>query len=586
MRTRRRLLGGTLLVCAWVGLAAPSPEVQLCLQHLRPAERARAEKILGPLEELPLYRVQLEVDPKEREVTGRVQVQYLAHKQAMRELFLRTTPNAFEGGRVKLSRATLNGQPAVMEHPEPALYRVVLDPPVAPGAAAIVEVELKGKVPRAPPGAGSLAAGQSAQSNNTDHGAFMASPELISLVGIVPQVPVSNDDGEPGPGPTGLGDLALYEPSNVLASVTVPSGWAVHATGVKLGEVPERSGRVRFSFGAGAVRDFPLLASRGYDVITTKVEDIVIESYFAQADEKAGKKVLAMAASAVSELQRRLGPLAHGRLRVVEAPLTGGAGGMEFPGLITVSTGLYRGQESPLEALGVPGSSLKALQGLLQMPGMRGGKLAPTLEPMMEQLLELTVAHEVAHQYFAGLVGSDPVNEPAVDETLAQHTALLFMEWKYGKQVAEELRKTQLAGSYQLFRLMGGEDGAVDRPTNEFSDGLEYSALVYGKGPLLHDEERHLLGDEAFLRGMKAYVDEYRFRWACRDCFTQVLARQNPVHAKSLRLLRRHWWEESHGDEDLGGGSIGALMKQLTGQKLDPQVEKMLEELLPQLLGQ
>jgi hypothetical protein len=56
-----------LLLVSAPALAAGSPEVQLCLQHLKPAEKARATNVLGPLEELPRYRVQVEVERARRE---------------------------------------------------------------------------------------------------------------------------------------------------------------------------------------------------------------------------------------------------------------------------------------------------------------------------------------------------------------------------------------------------------------------------------------------------------------------------------------------------------------------------------------
>ena len=67
-----------LLLAASPVLAGGSPEVQLYLQHLKPSEREQAEKAVGPVEELPMYRVQLEVDPAKREVKGRLQVKVLA----------------------------------------------------------------------------------------------------------------------------------------------------------------------------------------------------------------------------------------------------------------------------------------------------------------------------------------------------------------------------------------------------------------------------------------------------------------------------------------------------------------------------
>ncbi|MHB8879197.1 MAG: M1 family aminopeptidase, partial [Myxococcaceae bacterium] len=393
-----------------------------------------------------------------------------------------------------------------------------------------------------------------------------------------PAVPPSDAQGQPGAGPSGIGDLALYEPSNWLVSVTVPAGYQVHASGSALGEVPEPGGKVRFSFATAAARDFPLFVSKGYRVETAKVDDVVIESHFLPADAEAGKQVLRHAASVVAEYQRRLGPLPFKSFKVLEVHLTGGAGGMEFPGLVTISTALYRGAANPLSALGLPG--LEALAGVGGLP------LGADLGAKLQQVIELTVAHEVAHQYFAGLVGSDPVGFPVVDESLAQHTALLYMEWKHGKAAAERVRRSDLVGAYQLYRLSGGKDGPADRPTAEFDSGLEYGALIYGKAPLLHAEERKLLGDAAYLKGLRAYVDEYRFKWACRDCFTKLLSKHNPGQAKKLEALRRRWWDESHGDEDLGAPDLAGMMEGMTGTKLDPETAKLLEQLLPQLLGQ
>lgn len=581
MRRTLAILCGLLLAGA-VGAEEISPEVQLCLLHLRPSERARAREILGPWDELPLYVAELDVDPRSREVTGKARVRYAARGHELSSLPLRVTPDAFDAGRVRVFNATLNGQPAPLQRPEPALYRVALDPPVAVGAAAVVEVGLKAKAPVAPKDAGSLVSG-GVTAGNSDHGAFMASPDFISLVGLLPQVPAADESGALMPGPSGVGDLALYEPAHYLVSVTVPRGWRVHATGGLVGEVPEPSGKVRFTYAAAATRDFPLFVSRGYEVATAKVEDVVVESHFAAADAAAGRKVLGYAVSAMAELQKRLGPLPYTRFRVVEAPLTGGAGGMEFPGLVTVGSGLYRSGD-PLAALGVADSA--QVKGLLAAAGLSGALAnLPDLGAMLENMLEFTVAHEVAHQYFAGLVGSDPVNAPVVDEALAQYTALLYIEWKHGKKAADTIRDTQVAGGYQMHRMMGGHDAIADRPTSAFSSGMEYAAIVYGKAPLLHAEERKLLGDAAFLKGLRAYVDAYRFRWACRDCLTQVLAKQSPAHAAKLRALRRRWWEETHGDEDLGGGDAAGLLSRMGGQQLDPETQKLLEELLPQLLG-
>ncbi|TSC32213.1 M1 family aminopeptidase [Corallococcus sp. Z5C101001] len=581
------------------GAGSVAPEVQLCLQHLKPSERDRAAKALGPLESVPLYRVQLEVSPKERRVWGKVQVELVAKgPRPLTELYLRLTPNT-RSRQVTLSGAKVNGKAVALElGPEPTLQRVAVEPPVAPGGTVSLEVAVKGTVPKAAPGAesllgaGGLLGGAGAKGGADDHGAFSATADVLSLVGVVPQVPPVDDQGQPWAGPQGMGDLALYEPAHVLATLTVPSGWAAHATGTPLGEVPERDGRVRYSFAAAAVRDFPVLVTRGYTAATATVNGVTVESHFAPQDAASGKRVLKYASQALTEFEKRLGPLPYTHFRVVQAPLSGGAGGMEFPGLVTVATSLYRAKQDPLKMLaGMPG--MEAFEDLLDAQG--AGLLAQMgaqVGESLERTLEFTVAHEVAHQYFAGLVGSDPIREPVVDESLAQYAALLYMEWAHGPEVAESLRNEALVMPYQFFRMTGGRDGRADRPTGDFDGGeLEYGALVYGKAPLLHHASRELVGDAAFFKALRAYVDTYRFKWACKACFTQELAKASPVNAKALGRLRVRWWEEAHGDEDLGAADLQGLMEAMGGSgglggvKLDAQTQALLEQLLPQLMG-
>ncbi len=570
-------LGAWSLSCAGAASAQDlSPEVQLCLQHLREGERARLTKALGPLEELPLYRLQLEVDPASRKVTGRAQVLYVAKERTLAAVYLRVTPNA-QGPRVKLSHATLNGQPAVLEQPEPTLYRIRLEPHVPPGGAAAVEVRLEATVPELPARAQGLLGGLGTGSGPRDYGAFAASAEGMLLSGILPMVPPFDAEGEPWPGPSGLGDLSTFAPSLVLASITAPAGFTVVASGAALGEVPEPDGRVRYSFAAAGVRDYPVIIGRGFERAEGEVNGLTVQSYYQKAHAEAGGKALSQTKAAVAALEKRLGPLPHKTLRVVEAPLTSGAGGMEFSGLIVLSSGLYQGAQDPAAALGLP-------PGFDQLLGAMGGG-GGGLGKMLGETLELTVAHEVAHQYFAGLVGSDPVRSPVVDEALAQYTALLYFEWKHGAAAAEKLRREHLVTPYHFYRMGGGADGPASRPTSDFSGSGEYAALVYAKAPLLFAAQRKQVGDAAFFKGLRAYVDAYRWRWSCEDCFTTGLGKANPRHAAALGKLQRRWWDEAHGDADLGQPSMAGMMEQLTGQKMDPKTEALLRQLLPQLIG-
>jgi hypothetical protein len=580
------VLCSVLLLVPAPALAAGSPEVQLCLQHLKPAEKERAVKVLGSLEDLPLYRVQLEVDPAKREVKGRVQVEVRARARKLSEVFLRVTPNAATGRAVTVSEPKVDGKPAAMERPEPTLIRIALNPPLEPGAMATVEVALQAKVPAAKKNVGSLLGALGSSGPPGDYGAFSATPDFVSLVGIVPMMPPMNADGTPWAGPSGIGDLALYEPSHVLATVSVPSGWDVHATGVAMGEVPEKTGLRRYSYAAALVRDFPVFVSRGYERATKTVGEVTVESFYARRNAAVGKRVLQYTATALEVFEKKLGALPYKTFRVVEAPLSDGAGGMEFQGLITIGTSLYRGVADPNSILeGVPG--MEMLQGMMQSIGAaQGGGLAGDASPFahiaktLERTLEFTVAHEVGHQYFAGLVGTDPIKDPVADEALTQYASVLYFEWAHGKAAGEALRQETLVSSYHLYRMSGGEDGPAHRPTEQFSSSMEYGAIVYGKAPMMYHAARKLVGEDAFMKGLRSYVDTYRYKWACADCFRKELAKANPSTSAALERLQKRWWEEARGDEDLGAPTLESLMGGMGDMKLDAETLKLLEEML------
>ena len=78
-----------------------------------------------------------------------------------------------------------------------------------------------------------------------------------------------------------------------------------------------------------------------------------------------------------------------------------------------------------------------------------------------------------------------------------------------------------------------------------------------------------------------------RWKWTHADTLFAKLKGSEP--------LRKHWWRETHGDQDIGAGDLAALMQGLgggnglpgntQGMDLDPATMKQLEEVLKQLDG-
>lgn len=560
-----RVLSLACLIALPCFAADLSPEAQLALTSLRAGERTRVEAALGDAAQLPLYRGDFVVDPGARLVTGKVALTITA-KSTLTELYLRCTPNANHPGAVVLSRAKVNGKDTGLAQPDPSLYRIRVE--AEKGQQLTVEVELKARVPKQPRTTSALTDGPGG-----DYGAFSASDDTLQLVGLMPMIPPERE-GKLFEGPSGIGDLGSFDPSNFIVSVVSPLGWRAVSSGQAVGEVPTGAGSVRFAYATAAARELPLLLLKGAKVTTKQAGEVTVEAVLF-GDAKQATQVTEHAARALQLLEAKLGPYPFKTLRVVEMRLVNGAGGMEFPGLVTVSAGLLSGQTDPLEALGLGGEELQAAMSLL----------GPMLGQLMKNTLEFTIDHELAHQYTAMLVGNDPIAEPVADEPLTQHLALLLLEWRQGKQAAAAMREGQLKAAYQLHRLMGGEDGKANRPTHEYASNREYAALIYGKAPLLFDEQRKLVGDEAWLKGLKSYVEQNRYRWVTSRTLTELVAKQNPQHGKKLEALRNRWWNEAHGDEDIGGLDLNSLLTGGSMQGLDPKVLQELEKAMKALGG-
>jgi len=249
---------------------------------------------------------------------------------------------------------------------------------------------------------------------------------------------------------------------------------------------------------------------------------------------------------------------------VVEAPLIGGAGGVEFSSMVTIASMFYRpvstGQGGPLAALlGGGGAGLEARRGAM---------------------LEFTVAHEVGHQWWHGIVGSDSRADPWQDESLAQYAAMLYVRERHGDAAADEQTRQQVTNGYHMMRLMGHADAPAAQPVSAFADPVTYGGLVYGKAPHLYPRLRSLVGDARFFRALRQHVAEYRFRDAPPRALFERLARGG--RGARVRALVTRWLDEAHGDADLGQADLGSM---LGGAGGDDASSRRLRQMLQQLLG-
>jgi aminopeptidase N len=116
-------------------------------------------------------------------------------------------------------------------------------------------------------------------------------------------------------------------------------------------------------------------------------------------------------------------------------------------------------------------------------------------------------AHEVAHQWWAHQVmGANAQGGSVVVETLAQYSALMVMEHKYGPQVMRRFLKYELDN---YLRSRGGEQ-VEEMPLMRVEN---QGYIHYRKGSLVMYALKDYLGEDAVNRALRKLIKNHAYRY-------------------------------------------------------------------------
>lgn len=153
--------------------------------------------------------------------------------------------------------------------------------------------------------------------------------------------------------------------------------------------------------------------------------------------------------------------------------------------------------------------------------------------------IEKTVVHEVAHQWWYNLVGSDQVKSPWQDEALAQWSAWLY----FVKTDMKEYAKTMMNGlsssyaDYVATQRSLGEAALCDvfRSTSDYRDFTDYYITVYCKAALAVSLTADSTGVDGFCEALSAYAKEYSLSFAPKDALFASLDKYSEGLGKMLK---------------------------------------------------
>lgn len=139
--------------------------------------------------------------------------------------------------------------------------------------------------------------------------------------------------------------------------------------------------------------------------------------------------------------------------------------------------------------------------------------------------LELVIVHEVGHNWFYGILGSNERVHPWMDEGINTANEIRYFQTKYPENeefsanfggIADKIHLGGIShhcGNHMTygFSANNGKDQPIELHSNEYTS-LNYGAIVYAKTGLVFTYLRDYLGDEVYDKGMKAYFEKWKFK--------------------------------------------------------------------------
>lgn len=485
------LVAGFLTACAFdpetvlveTGLITPTPTRDPFFHYraaLQPWARNDVERA-GPL---PSYHISATLDKAGRTLQGVAQVVVPAPGS---EVVFRLYPNLSNyGGNSQITAVRVNNTPA---DPASLAGGAAIRLPLPAGKPASVTIDLAFTT---------QLRGQSGL-DEANYTLFGWDGPILTLPGFYPTLAVRQGSDWVLDVPPTHADVLYNEAALYQLDLTLPRDLVVVASGVTLNVIDNSNGSRTWQIVGGPLRDMTVIAGP-FQAVSESAAGATVTSYYLPGHETAARLVLAHATASLRLYSDTFGLYPYTELDVVEAPLN--FRGMEYSGLALIGEDLYGEDQAAAAA--------------------RSG-------------LVFLVAHEIAHQWWYGVVGNNPYQSPWLDEGLTEYSAFAYYRSVFGGSEAQRLMTARWLIPFDS--AAGVIDGMVDRPAADF-DPVSYELLVYAKAALFFNALREKLGDAKYRQVMQTYYLENRYKIVTPQTFLVTAQR---VSGENLNPLAEEW---------------------------------------------
>lgn len=378
------------------------------------------------------------------------------------ELFYHPGQGAY--GRMDVQRVTVGGQ-QLEPRIDGTIMRVALPAPALPGEKVELKIDFVTKIPHA-----------------TDR--LKVWQGIYSAALWYPKVAVYDDNGWDTWQFDSLGEF-YGDFGDYKVSITLPEDFVCGASGV-LEETRHNGDSTKTeTYQAANVHDFAWVASRRYVKTETAWNGIKIYVLLPAGYETDSPRIHAAARQALQYYSGQYGPYPYPCLTIGYTSL---GFAMEYPTLVM--------EDFPDE-----------------------------LDGWFSNGLYSTLGHEIAHQWWYGMVGNNEHAEPFMDESFAEYAACNFVEDRFPGEPTS-VRYPQWLSFMYLFRrqdlrydellfyrriLRSQRDIPLATSSEEYPPGYIYTPYSKGTAVLMALEEL-VGGREKMTALLRAYSDRYRFQ--------------------------------------------------------------------------
>lgn len=454
------------------------------------------DKAVKPLNQ---FHLDVTLDTQAHQLKVKQTLTYYNHTgKPLSQIYFNLIPQAFQqdGGGTVVERVSVDGKAGTLSQVKETVYALNLPTDLKADQSTDIQMKYQVKIPNIQNRFGY-------QEKVYNLGNFIATPAVYGKDGWTVEPYVD------------IGDAFYTEIADYDVTIHVPDGYTVASTGRET-----TKGRYQ----AKQVRDFAFCASDGYTVQQETYNGVDLMVYYNGDIKKTAQRVLNTAKQSLDLYSDTFGQYPYDTLSLVLNGLTGGVSGMEYPTLAMLDPEVSL---EDLKAMGIGGDS----------------STGPGVDYYL-WLIDSATCHEIAHQWFYGIVGNDQIAAAWLDEG-----ACRFAEYLYQKTYCTDLDFDGYGTLEDWFQTQycmitgqkkDGQQYAEDKTDLDWSlydwqkdDPMGYSEIYYKGGSLFYEMEQRM-GEEKFRQALREYVrtfaygtvdtEQFRQFWLGKGDFSKLFA--------------------------------------------------------------